>query len=136
MSLILLSYLIIPNYFIYRSAPRNPRHTLPQGLFIQVFTAIAFLVFNMFDDLTSWHWFSFVLGNVWTYAVYKQLFGYGVWETLWRVVLALVCAHLLALLFLGIDFIYHLIQTGDYNYVDGFKLFIKLLNRMLTNSDV
>ena len=89
----------------------------------------------MFDDLTSWHWFSFVLGNVWTYAVYKQLFGYGVWETLWRVVLALVCAHLLALLFLGIDFIYHLIQTGDYNFVDGFKLFIKLLNRMLTNSD-
>ena len=136
MSLILLSYLIIPNYFIYRSAPRNPRHTLPQGFFIQVFTAIAFLVFNMFDDITSWHWFSFVLGNVWTYAVYKQLFGYGVWGTLWRVVLALVCAHLLALLFLGIDFIYHLIQTGDYNFVDGFKLFIKLLNRMLTNSDV
>ena len=34
MSLILLSYLIIPNYFIYRSAPRNPRHTLPQGFFI------------------------------------------------------------------------------------------------------
>ena len=136
MSLILLSYLIILNYFIYRSAPRNPRHTLPQGFFIQVFTAIAFLVFNMFDDLTSWHWFSFVLGNVWTYAVYKQFFGYGVWGTLWRVVLALVCAHLLALLFLGIDFIYHLIQTGDYNFVDGFKLFLKLLNRMLTNSDV
>ena len=136
MSLILLSYLIIPNYFIYRSAPRNPRHTLPQGFFIQVFTAIAFLVFNIFDDLTSWHWFTFVLGNIWTYAVYKQLFGYGVWGTLWRVVLALVCAHLLALLFLGIDFIYHMIQTGDYNFVDGFKLFIKLLNRMLTNSDV
>jgi hypothetical protein len=29
-----------------------------------------------------------------------------------------------------------MIQTGDYNFVDGFKLFIKLLNRMLTNSDV
>ncbi len=36
MSLILLSYLIIPNYFIYRYAPRNPHHTLPQGFFIQV----------------------------------------------------------------------------------------------------
>ena len=136
MSLILLSYLIIPNYFIYRYAPRNPRHTLPQGFFIQVFTAIAFLVFNMFDDLTSWHWFTFVLGNIWTYAVYKQLFGYGVWGTLWRVVLALVCAHLMALLMLGIDFSIHMIQTGDSNFVDGFKLFVKLLNRMVTNSDL
>ena len=136
MSLILLSYLIIPNYFIYRHAPRNPRHTLPQGFFIQVFTAIAFLVFNIFDDLTSWHWFTFVLGNIWTYVVYKQLFGYGVWGTLWRVVLALVCAHLMALLMLGIDFSLHMIQTGDSNFVDGFKLFVKLLNRMVTNSDL
>ena len=136
MSLILLSYLIIPNYFIYRHAPRNPRHTLPQGFFIQVFTAIAFLVFNLFDDLTSWHLFTFVLGNVWTYVVYKQLFGYGWWGTLWRVALALVSAHLLALLMLGIDFSIHMIQTGDSNFVDGFKLFIKLLNRMLTNTDV
>lgn len=136
MSLILLSYLIIPNYFIFRNAPRNPRHTLPQGFFIQVFTAIAFLIFNMFDDLTSWHWLIFVLGNIWTYAVYKQLFGYGWWGTLWRLVLALVCAHLLALLMLGIDFSIHMIQTGDYNFVEGFKLFIKLLNRMLTNTDV
>ena len=136
MSLILLSYLIIPNYFIYRHAPRNPRHTLPQGFFIQVFTAIAFLVFNLFDDITSWHLFTFVLGNVWTYVAYKQLFGYGVWGTLWRVVLALLCAHMLALLMLGIDFSIHMIQTGDSNFVDGFKLFIKLLNRMLTNTDV
>ncbi len=136
MSLILLSYLIIPNYFIYRHAPRNPRHTLPQGFFIQVFTAIAFLVFNLFDDLTSWHLFTFVLGNVWTYVAYKQLFGYGWWGALWRVVLALVCAHLLALLMLGIDFSIHMIQSGDSNFVDGFKLFIKLLNRMLTNTDV
>ena len=136
MSLILLSYLIIPNYFIYRHAPRNPRHTLPQGFFIQVFTAIAFLVFNLFDDLTSWHLFTFVLGNVWTYVAYKQLFGYGWWGALWRVALALVCAHLLALLMLGIDFSIHMIQSGDSNFVDGFKLFIKLLNRMLTNTDV
>ncbi len=136
MSLILLSYLIIPNYFIYRHAPRNPRHTLPQGFFIQVFTAIAFLVFNLFDDRTCWHLFTFVLGNVWTYAAYKQLFGYGWWGTLWRVALALVSAHLLALLMLGIDFSIHMIQTGDSNFVDGFKLFIKLLNRMLTNTDV
>ena len=136
MSLILLSYLILPNYFIYRYAPRNPHHTLPQGFFIQVFTTIAFLIFNIFDDLTSWHWFTYVIGNIWTYVAYKQIFGYGVWGTLWRVVLALVCAHLLALLMLGIDFSIHMIQTGDSNFVDGFKLFVKLLNRMVTNTDI
>ena len=136
MSVILLSYLIIPNYFIFRYAPRNPHHTLPQGFFIQVFTAVTFLVFNMFDDLTSWHWFTFVLVNVWTYVAYKQLFGYGVWGTLWRVVLALVCAHLLALLMLGVDFSIHMVQSGDSNFANGFKLFMQLLKRMVTNSDI
>ena len=136
MSVILLSYLIIPNYFIFRYAPRNKRHTVPQGFFIQVFTAVVFLVINMFDDITSWHLFSFIFVNVWTYVVYKQLFGYGVWGTLWRVVLALVCAHLLALLMLGIDFSIHMVKSGDSNFAQGFKLFLDLLRRMLTNSDI
>ena len=136
MSLILLSYLIIPNYFIFRFAPRNPRHTLPQGFFIQVFSAVVFLVINMFDDITAWHWTAFVLCNVWLFFAYMQLFGYGIWGTLWRLVLALVCAHLLALLMLGIDFTIHMIQAGESNFVDGFKLFVKLLIRMVTNSDV
>ena len=135
MSLILLSYLIIPIYFIFRFAPRNTRHTLPQGFFIQVFSAVVFLIFNIFDDITSLHMVIFVLGNVWLYVAYKQLFGYGWWGTLWRLVLALACAHLLALILLGIDFSIHMIQTGDYNFANGFKLFVKLLIRMLTNSD-
>lgn len=135
MSVILLSYLIIPNYFIFRFAPRNPRHTLPQGFFIQVFSAVVFLVISMFDAITSWHWVAFALGNVWLFVAYMQLFGYGIWGTLWRLALALVCAHLLALLMLGIDFIIHMIQAGESNLVNGFKLFVKLLIRMVTNSD-
>ena len=136
MSLILLSYLIIPIYFIFRFAPRNTRHTLPQGFFIQVFSAIVFLVFNIFDDITSLHTTIFVLGNVWLFCAYKQIFGYGLWGTLWRLVLALVCAHLLALIMLGIDFSIHMIQAGESNFASGFKMFVKLLFRMVTNSDV
>ena len=136
MSMILLSYLILPNYLIFRYAPRNPRHTLPQGFFIQVFTAIVFLVINMFADLTSLDMVAFVLGNIWLYCAYKQLFGYGLWGTLWRLAASLACAHLLALIMLGIDFSIHLIQTGDYNFANGFKLFVKLLVRMVTNSDL
>ena len=136
MSVILLSYLIIPNYFIFRYAPRNTRHTLPQGFFIQVFSAIAFLVINMFDDITSLDLIAYVAWNVWNYIAYKQLFGYGWWGTLWHLVLALLCAHLLALLMLGVDFSIHMVQTGDYNLAEGFKLFMNLLRRMVTNSDV
>ena len=55
--------------------------------------------------------------------------------TLWRLALALACAHLLALMMLGIDFIIHMMQAGESNLVNGFKLFIKLLVRMVTNSD-
>ena len=136
MSMILLSYLILPNYLIFRYAPRNPRHTLPQGFFIQVFTAIVFLVINMFADITSLDMVAFVLGNIWLYCAYKQLFGYGLWGTLWRLAASLACAHLLALIMLGIDFSIHMIQTGDYNFANGFKLFVKLLVRMVTNSDL
>ena len=136
MSLILLSYLIIPIYFIFRFAPRNTRHTLPQGFFIQVFSAIVFLIFNIFDDITSLHTTIFVLGNVWLFCAYKQIFGYGLWGTLWRLVLALVCAHLLALIMLGIDFSIHMLQAGESNFASGFKMFVKLLFRMVTNSDV
>ena len=127
MSLILLSYLIIPIYFIFRFAPRNTRHTLPQGFFIQVFSAIVFLIFNIFDDITSLHTAIFVLGNVWLFCAYKQIFGYGLWGTLWRLALALVCAHLLALIMLGIDFSIHMIQAGESNFASGFKMFVKLL---------
>ncbi len=135
MSLILLSYLIIPNYFIFRYAPRNTRHTLPQGFFIQVFTATVFLIINILDDLTSLHITVLMLGNVWLFFAYKQIFGYGWWGTLWRLVLALTCAHLLALLMLGIDFSIHMIQAGESNIIGGFKLFGKLLVRMVTNSN-
>ncbi|MBR5171058.1 MAG: DUF3667 domain-containing protein [Muribaculaceae bacterium] len=136
MSMILLSYLILPIYFIFRYAPRNTRHTLPQGFFIQVFSATVFLIINMLDDITSLHWAAFVLGNLWLFFAYKQIFGYGWWGTLWRLVLALVCAHLLALIMLGIDFSIHMIQAGESNLIGGFKLFVKLLIRMVTNTNV
>lgn len=136
MSVIILSYLILPNYLIFRFAPRNNRHTLPQGFFIQVFTAVVFLLINMWYDLTAMAWTAFAMGAVWLYCAYRQLFGYGWWGTLWRLVLALACAILLALFMLGVDFSIHMIQAGDYNFVTGFKLFVTLLVRMVTNTDV
>ena len=62
MSIIMLSYLIVPNYFIFRFVPRNSHHTLPQGFFIQVFSSVAFLILNMLYDITSMGSVVFVCG--------------------------------------------------------------------------
>ena len=112
MSIIMLSYLIIPNYFIFRFSPRNTHHTLPQGFFIQVFSAVAFLVLNMIHDITSMGFFVFVLGALLIFFTYKQLFGYGVRGTLWRVLATFISAIELALVFLSLDYCIHLYKAG------------------------
>ncbi len=103
-SLILLSFLVIPNYFIFRFAPRNSRHTLPQGFFIQVFSTAMFLMFNMLYDVTGLGWLVVFLGGAMVFVTYKQLFGYGMWGTLWRVVMAFVCAFTLLSAMLNINY--------------------------------
>ena len=112
MSVIMLSYLIIPNYFIFRFAPRNTRHTLPQGFFIQVFSSTAFLIFNMIYDITSTGTFVFVLSLLLIYYTYKQLFGYNSWGTLWRLIAAFTAAILLATIMLWVDYCVHLYEAG------------------------
>ncbi|MBR6285332.1 MAG: DUF3667 domain-containing protein [Muribaculaceae bacterium] len=112
MSMIMLSYLIIPNYFIFRFAPRNAHHTLPQGFFVQIFCSVIFLVLNMMYDITRMGSFVFVLGAVVLYATYKQLFGYGVWGTLWRLVAAMTAAIVLAMIMLWLDYCIHLFDVG------------------------
>ena len=123
MSIIMLSYLIIPNYFIFRFSPRNTRHTLPQGFFIQVFSSVAFLILNMLYDITSMGSIVFVLGILLLYFTYKQLFGYGIWGTLWRLVATATAAVLLASIMLWLDFCIHLFRAGDSDTAAGFVVF-------------
>ena len=119
MSMIVLSFLIIPNYFIFRYAPRNTFHTLPQGFFIQVFSSVVFLVLNMIYDITSMGWFVFVLALIGLLITYKQLFGYGIWGTAWRVVASFACALLLLLFLLFIDYGIHLLRAGTFDVAMG-----------------
>ena len=113
LSLVMLSFLIIPNYFIFRFAPRNPRHTIPQGFFIQVFSTVVFLVLNMFYDITGLGWLVFIFGAMLIFMTYKQLFGYSVWGTLWRVVTAFVCAITLWSVLLNSNYAFHLLRVGQ-----------------------
>ena len=112
LSLIMLSFLVIPNYFIFRFAPRNPYHTLPQGFFVQVFSTVVFLILNMLYDITGLGWIVFLLGAVLVFTTYKQLFNYSVWGTLWRVAMAFVCAITMWSVLLNSNYGFHLVKSG------------------------
>ena len=92
-------FYILPTWVLFRYSPRHTRHTLPQCFFIQVFM----LVLNMV--VTTFILFPFLFINYFVYIsiclvvllvyyviAYKQLFGYGVWGTLWRVLFVIVVA--------------------------------------------
>lgn len=100
---VLLTYLLtlVPTYIVFRYAPRYPRHTLPQGFFIQVFNATQYLclliplglLYKMLilyqADIISvedYHSYKMALLPILLFFNYRQLFGYGVWGTLWRTI--------------------------------------------------
>lgn len=93
--LFIFSFLILPTWFVFRHAPRNPRHTLPQGFFIQVFMSTQFFIWNFVLSIVL-VWTGMNAQQAWGVLVcflplmvlldYKQLFGYGWRGTLWRMV--------------------------------------------------
>ena len=101
-ALIAFSLFIIPIWFLFRRAPRLPRHTLPQGFYIQVFIGVQFLMFMLMTVLVV-ELIPFLSGDgsdatsimvslilpVMLLVDYKQLFGYGWWGTIWRALMAL-----------------------------------------------
>ena len=107
-TLFVQSILILPTWLVFRYAPGYPRHTLPEGFFLQVFLSVQALLLSFFG-----YWngvVESVLCEVYTYITYRQLFGYGWWSTLWRLaVVALVqveviaSAVILVLLYLFVD---------------------------------
>ena len=107
--LIECSFYIVPTYFVFRLAPRCSHHTLPEGFFIQVFIGVELLLVNIifspflfFADIGGKSLFSLgTAGNVCLgvlyfvsffvlYRTYYQLFGYGHWSTLWRLLAVLL----------------------------------------------
>ena len=131
-SLILLSFLIVPVYFIFRFAPRHPHHTLPQGFFIQVFSAAVFMILNMLYDITSQGWLVVLLGAFMVYLTYRQLFGYGVWGTLWRVTAAFVCAFTLLSILLNVNYAIHLLRIEYTEIAQGYFLNVPIGLAFLT----
>lgn len=80
--LIMCSFLIIPTWVLFRNSPRNRHHNLPEGFFIQAFMATLTTIIIIFDvliDKLSWF-----VGAYFYFIAYRQLFGYKVWGTIWR----------------------------------------------------
>ena len=81
---------IIPTWFIFRNSPRNSHHTIPEGFFIQVLLQTLSIVLSLLTIPLDFTKSSFstiaydLLIMAYYFVGYKQLFGYGIWGTLWR----------------------------------------------------
>ena len=81
---------VFPTWVMFRYSPRHTRHSLPEGFFIQVFLAILMTVFSLLliplamIDVTYYTLIIYFFYGVYYIIVYKYLFGYGLWGTLWR----------------------------------------------------
>ena len=85
--LAMTSFFIIPTWCLFRYAPRNTKHTFPQGFFITVFMAILVLIVDDLYDFFGVYFY--LLLPFCYYFAYKQLFGYGYWASFWRVLIVL-----------------------------------------------
>ena len=86
-ALIQTALLILPTWALFRFAPRHPHHTLKEGFFIQAFMASLVLICIMLRALIA-DWL-ILLVPICNFVVYRQLFGYGIWGTLWRTILSI-----------------------------------------------
>ena len=82
-TLFLQCFYILPTWLVFRYAPSYPRHTLPEGFFLQVFLSVL----SLLTTLIIGYWdenLDLALWIIYMYITYRQLFGYGWWGTLWR----------------------------------------------------
>lgn len=143
--LFIFSLLILPTWLVFRHSPRNPRHTIPQGFYIQVFMTTqyfmwAFIISSIvklagidlgyaaasagYEDMMVES--SLLLIPVIVAVNYKQVFGYGWWGTVWRVMLMVV---VIVLFFFASALWYDVItKPENVSRVEEEKLLLRLLS--------
>ena len=114
-AMLLMSILaIIPTWVMFRYAPRNTRHTLPEGFFIQIYLSglmvvLYFLLAPLGMFFSNIYQIIITLLTMMYYIIaYRQLFGYGFWGTFWRqsviLLVTALCASTLIIVFFNVDF--------------------------------
>jgi hypothetical protein len=136
-NLIMALLYILPVWIMFRYSPLRTRHTLPQGFFIQVFLCVLNMVLSYIILLPFWLinykvYFYISAAVILIYAVitYRQLFGYGVWGTLWRVMIVFGTVLLImdSLMFLGFNVDFNQLDPKDVSaensrfYYSGFNM--------------
>ena len=109
--LIIYSTLILPTWVLFHHSPRCTAHSLPQGFFIQVFLSTSALILV---TLAECFLPILVLIPLYFYIAYYQLFGYGLWGTLWRIMICVVVAGIVMLMIVFIVTDMNKIQTANY----------------------
>ena len=83
--MIMTMIVILPTWILFKHSPRNANHTLPQSVFIQIFMSTLMIVIVFLIRITtSW---LLLLIPIYYFFAYRQLFGFGVWGTIWRITL-------------------------------------------------
>ncbi len=89
-SLLMSVAAILPTWIMFRNAPRNTRHTLPEGFFIQVFLSVLaialgliFLPLALINPMAL-SLLLLLIEMIYYIIAYKELFGYSLWGTVWR----------------------------------------------------
>lgn len=99
--LILSVIAIVPTWIMFRYSPRHTRHTLPEGFFVQVLYA-ALQVTVCLILVPCWFFLeqsailiiTSIIVMIYYIIGYMQLFGYGLWSTLWRqafIFISIIC---------------------------------------------
>ena len=97
LSLMILNvFFLLPTWLLFRHAPRNNRHTLPQGFFIQVFMSVLIIFFDCLGQIFGDSVEMFML--VYYIIAFRQLFGYRLWGTLWRLIVCFLQTFLLLII--------------------------------------
>lgn len=91
-TLLFTGFFILPTWLLFRRAPRHPRHTLPEGFFIQVFMASICEISGILCEIAEP---LLILIPLYYFIAYKQLFGYSAWGTFWRVSLCMAAVVIL-----------------------------------------
>lgn len=117
---------IFPTWVIFRKSPRNSHHTIPEGFFIQVFFQTLTIVLSLLTiplDFIESHLSTVayaLLIMAYFFVGYKHLFGYGIWGTLWRQALIIICVvfSFMLLVWLAypsmIDNVMEALEVGDF----------------------
>lgn len=82
------SMMILPTWLYFRYAPKHYKHTLPEGFFIQVFMSTLIMMILALCTFVN-NLGATMLIPVCYLIIYRQLFGFGWWGTLWRTCLSI-----------------------------------------------